>query len=95
MIGGGMEDFRVRCDFPAFRSEGRHLVTVNMFDKPRRCPDGHRAEPAPYNDDALVQKRGERVVAEWKELRLTDGSYLCPVCLSPTLTFSPGGVYWD
>jgi hypothetical protein len=98
-IGGGRTDFHYRCAFPAFCSEGRHLVTVNMFNKRRRCPDGHDAEPVPYDNEALVKKPGEHVVADWNvenlHLRLTDGCYLCPACLSPTLTFTKGHLTWD
>lgn len=98
-IGGGMRDYDRRCDFPAFCPEGPHLVTVNMVDKPRRCPDGHEPEPVPYDDEALVGSVGDHVVAEWsiedRELQLTDGSYLCPVCLNHTLTFADGWTDWD
>src|SRR5438093_13416736 len=32
------------CLFPAYCTEGGHLVTVNLFDKPLQCPSGHQAE---------------------------------------------------
>ena len=60
MIGGGMGNFEVLCGFPAYCAEGKHLVQVNMFEKPLECPDGHSTTPVPYNDKTLVKKLGKR-----------------------------------
>ncbi len=98
MIGGGMDSFRHTCTFPAYCREGGHLVTVNMFDEPRRCPDGHKGISVPFNDGSLLEKRGPQVVASWNHqghtLELTNGAYLCPYCHKCRLTFAWGGM-WD
>ena len=101
MIGGGMMDFTYSCAFPAYCSEGKHLVTVNMFDKPRRCPDGHLKASIPYNDASLINVPGTIEVTSWKysdhepEAQLTDGLYFCPICHAFSLTFIDGGLLWD
>lgn len=99
MIGGGMTSYRSYCAFPAYCSEGSHLVTVNMFDRPLQCPDGHGAEPLPYNSPSLIAERGAAVVASWQfgtgELQLTDGRYFCPACRQETLSFTEGEFLWD
>ena len=99
MIGGGMASFRHLCAFPAYCSSGGHLVIINMFDEPLRCPCGDIKTPVPYDDESLVGVIGERVVAEWRLgpqiFQLTDGSYLCPECRELSLTFSVGDIMWD
>lgn len=100
MIGGGMASYRHLCAFPAFCSGGDHLVMVNMFERPLRCPDGHRSEPVPYDSPPLVAERGTTVVASWRlgpdrALELTDGRYLCPACHRESLSFADGGILWD
>lgn len=94
-----MASFRDTCHFPAYCADGNHLVTVNMFDSPRRCPEGHKSEPVPYSDKSLLGKIGPRIVASWLhdagQLELTNGKYLCPVCHKHTLTFADGGEMWD
>lgn len=98
MIGCGMSSDR-DCLFPAYCIDGGHLITVNLFDIPLQCPDGHRAEPILYDTDTLTKERGKNVVVEWEHdgrpLRLTDGRYLCPACHNGTLTFSDGSILWD
>ena len=88
------------CHFPAYCKEGSHLVTVNLIDQPSRCPEGHKTEPVPYNDNSLIDKLGVTVVADWwlddeTHLELTDGTYLCPACQQYTLTFRKGNTMWD
>ncbi|MBW1915925.1 MAG: hypothetical protein JRI86_13490 [Deltaproteobacteria bacterium] len=99
MIGGGLLSFTHFCAFPAYCPEGDHLVTVNMFDKPLSCPDGHKTEPIPYDHDSLVKTLGKEVVASWEyedlRLEVTDGLYFCPACHNLTLTFSNGDIMWD
>lgn len=94
-----MATFMGLCAFPGYCAKCDRLVTVNLFDKPRRCPKKHRAEPVLYNDDALVGAVGNTVVASWnhdgREMKLTDGSYFCPACHKVTLTFSDYGLMWD
>ena len=98
LIGGGMRSFQNSCCFPALCREGDHLVTVNMFDEPRHCPDGHKGIPTPYNDGSLFEKRGRKVVVNWvhrgHSLELTDGAYLCPNCHKFGLEYSWTGM-WD
>ena len=87
--------------FPGYCKEGNHLVDVNMYEHPRRCADGHLAEPVPYNAASLIKTVGPRVVADWncldknQHVELTDGSYFCPVCHQFTLTFREGNTQWD
>lgn len=104
MIGGGMMNFHEFCAFPAYCAKGNHLVTVNMFDSPLRCTRRHKSVPVPYNDDSLIKKLGENIVAEWNigeeffgklHFQLTDGQYFCPSCHEFTMTFSEGGIMWD
>ena len=100
LIGQGMSG-PDPCHFPAYCKDGSHLVDVNMSEHPRRCPEGHKTEPVPYNDKSLIKDVGGRVVADWGWLdsedhfELTDGSYLCPACQHYTLTFCDGGTMWD
>ncbi len=100
MIGGGMLNFNEFCAFPAYCAEGSHLVTVNMFDRPLACPDGHKSVPVPYNAPSLQIERGDAVVVSWnlwpkRTIQLTNGRYLCPTCHEARLSFSDGGVLWD
>jgi len=87
--------------FPAFCEEGKHLVTVNMYDHPRHCPDGHAAEPVPYTDEFLIDEPGAEIVVDWGWLdppncfALTDGTYFCPACQQYTLRFRNGREMWD
>ena len=99
MIGGGMYSYDKECFFPAYCSGGHHLVTVNLARKRLRCPTGHKTEPVPYNHESLVAQLGKEIVADWllgdRVVALTNGTYLCPRCQNPTLTFSEGEVMWD
>jgi hypothetical protein len=101
MIGGGMMNFQEFCAFPAYCAEGGHLVTVNMFDDPPRCPRHARAVPRPFDDAELRGDTGGDPVATWtmpgseRHLVLTDGRYLCPKCHGFSLRFSDGGMLWD
>lgn len=99
MIGDEMFSFDTLCNFPAFCAQGDHLVTVNLFEHPILCPDGHKNEPTPYSNAHLKGKTGGNTIASWRysghQVELTDGTYFCPSCHQYTLKFSQGDIMWD
>lgn len=99
MIGGGMLSSGKECLFPAYCSQGDHLVTVNLLEQPCQCPDKHLTGPVPYTHHSQIGEVGNVEVSSWgfgsERIVLTDGSYFCPACHQLTLRFTKGGLMWD
>jgi len=93
MIGGGKLDFQYNCSHPALCESGKHIATVNLFDKEHRCPDGHPGHPKPYvNTPELQREPGNHRVSQWDDHELNDGAYLCPACGEYELHFGHWGL---
>ena len=99
MVGCG--DSGPTCFFPAFCKEGNHLVEIDLYEPPLRCPEGHPGDPVPYKEASMVKTLGSRLVVdcnwpiEGQGNELTNGSYFCPACHQFTLTFQEGNALWD
>jgi hypothetical protein len=95
MLGAGMSDFETSCSAPAFCIVCERVVTVELMDKPPRCPDCDW-EVILYDDKAVHEtgeSSGRSPLIEWN---LPDGRtfslsgadrYLCPSCIEATMTF--------
>jgi len=96
LIGAGKLNFRTVCAHPALCAQGRHVVTVNLFDAVHPCPDGHSGPVLPYATTPELQvSPGSESVSTWGEFELNDGGYRCPQCGGYTLHFSDAGLLFD
>lgn len=101
LLFGGKANFQRVCLFPAYCPGVKKVLLVNMFDEKPRNPDCASGQLTPYDQPTLVGVKGKGVIASWnthkrlgRDLKLTDGTYLCPVCGQKTLRFYPVGM-WD
>ncbi len=95
-IGAGKLNFQTVCEHPALCGQGRHLVTVNLYEAVHHCPDGHADNPLPYAITPELQATpGSETVSTWGEFELNDGGYLCPQCGAYTLHFAESGLLFD
>ncbi len=99
-VGGGRRTYRTICYFPCLCKGCRKLVQANLLADPLACPDCGSAEIVPYDQPELAGASGESQTAHWamehslgRDLVLTDGTYRCPACESPTLRFLPWGLF--
>jgi len=95
LVGGGMATFETTCYFPGSCRSCRSVVQINMLARECQCPECEARDVIPYDDARLARAPGQRVVAQWRGLVLTDGDYECPSCGMPSLRFSDGGMLWD
>ena len=102
-LGGGINSHTAYCAFPALCSACGAFGAINLLGNAVRCPSCSRDALKTYDDPSLAGSAGEKVVFGWtlpgddshrRSVRLTDGTYLCPTCRQPTLTFSDEG-FWD
>jgi hypothetical protein len=70
------------------------LVEVNLLAKPPICPLCESTDVLAYDQPELVGIKGEKDVVEWamedelgRDLKLTNGLYLCPGCGNFSLRF--------
>ena len=88
-----MLDFTEVCHFPALCKKCGKIVDVNMFDNPPQCSRCGNQDVIPYDENAMIGKAGENIVADWfvgklrRTFALTDGQYFCPACGKYTLSF--------
>lgn len=101
-VGGGISNFTVFCAFPIYCKACDGIRVTNMYDMPLTCLECGDGEVTPYDDPSLVGEPGAESVFEWntngrlgRDLKLTDGTYLCPACRNFTLRFSEGSICWD
>ena len=101
LIFGGKSNFQSVCWFPAYCPGVKEVLLINMYQTPLASPGCTEAQPLPYDHPSLVGKPGRHPIAGWstkdrigRNLVLTNGTYLCPVCGQKTLRFFPTGM-WD
>ncbi|HRU06172.1 MAG TPA: hypothetical protein P5137_10430 [Candidatus Brocadiia bacterium] len=98
-LGGGMHNFRVHCGFPAWCDACGDMVEVNVLAG-GQCPEC-KGRTVPYDTPPMFKREGQDLVFTWslkdvmdRNLRLTNGEYLCPQCKQFTLHFERGPC-WD
>ena len=95
-----MEDSQRMCRFPFYCGDCQSLVQLNAFNQARCCANCHGTDLLPYDDESLSGPgEGEvfKQATEYKigrDLKLTDGPYLCPACGEKNLRFRMTGL-WD
>jgi hypothetical protein len=99
-VGGGMTSHETLCSFPVYCPPCKALFQANLFAEEIRCPTCKGLQVAPYDDESMCEKRGNRVFS-WsaakrlgRTLILTDGNYLCPECNDFSMHFEDIGC-WD
>lgn len=99
-LGGGMRNFTTQCNFPHYCEECKIVFEANLFEKERFCPECGKGKVIAYDDERACKSEGD-VVFSWyiwfeidRELKLTDGKYICPACGKFSLTFFDIGC-WD
>ena len=102
LIGGGMRNFQTTGYFPCLCEACRNIVQVNLLAKTKLCPKCKSPALISYDDPRLSESPGNRAVAEWnmqgqfgRQVRLTNGNYLCPKCYKISLRFRATGMCWD
>jgi len=96
-----MRNFTTYCNFPHYCRECEILFEANLFEKGERlCPECGKNKVIPYDDKRAFKSEGKEVFS-WnvkdeigRELKLTDGKYICPNCRKFSLMFSDIGS-WD
>lgn len=95
-VGSGFRHGSQRCLHPVLCAEGRHVVSVNVLEKPPQCPTHAGAVVKPYYcSPELQQKPGDHIVSQWGDVTLNSGDYLCPRCGQHALQFLPLDILWD
>jgi len=99
-LGGGRNNFTILCNFPYFCEECKTLFVANIFEKEICCPECGKGKVIAYDNEKICTSKG-KVVFSWnignateRELKLTDGKYICPACGKFNLTFFENG-NWD
>lgn len=98
---GGRRNFESVCNFPAYCPGVKKVLLVNMFDQKPSNLDCTGGRLIPYDDPSLIGDPGKRAILAWntrdrlgRDLKITDGAYLCPVCGHKKLRFIKTGK-WD
>ena len=100
-IGGGMEDFETYCSFPIYCASCNNLSVTNVLDKSIRCAHCTSVDVKLYDDDSLIDEKGQAVCSWYaggqlnRKLVLTNGNYLCPKCEGFALHFEDSGLDFD
>lgn len=99
-LGGGMSNFTTYCNFPHYCEDCHTLFEFNLFEKNILCPECGSKKVFGYDHKKACKEEGN-VVFSWnvgneidRELKLTDGKYICPRCKKFNLSFCKIG-NWD
>lgn len=99
-LASGFDNFDTYFNFPMFCPECKTLFEGDLYSKTTICPNCKSMHGIPYDSDQLCHKRGQVVFVcntderIGRQLRLTEGDYLCPQCGRFTMTFEDVGE-WD
>ncbi len=100
LLGGGMMSFTTYCNFPHYCPECNILFEANLFESKMLCPECGDKKVIAYDDERACMSEG-KVIFSWnamaqigREVKLTDGEYICPDCGKFNLSFYDFG-YWD
>ena len=99
-LGGGMANCATYCNFPHYCQDCKILFEINIIKKKKLCPTCASDKVIAYDDVKACKSKGN-IIFSWdikdkigRELKLTDGKYICPSCGKFNLTFLEIG-NWD
>jgi len=91
-LGGGRIAFTTTCNFPFYCEECKILFETNLLKKKRECPECSNKNIIAYDEEKACKYEGN-IIFSWniegidRELKLTDGKYICPSCGKFSLSF--------